>query len=221
MPNVMNERNFVPIFKHKQESARRVHALQNDINKHLNDSMVDMALHTEQLRKFGFSASEASRLHQYHAQMLQRFEKIRVYKYYRTPHATRAFGRVYLLMLPWIMGPYFAWVFEETNRHYGYVIEECILKVFYYYYSTLTSLASVGLVRLFRINSYTLSLAGITFLILYGLVNTIRGLEDPFHVTLDSWLPGIDNIKLDFECSSILQSLEQYYINAEELLELA
>ena len=133
------------------------------------------------MREHGFSSSEASRLHQYHAQMQQRFELLRVLKYYRTPQATRSFGRAYVLILPWIVGPYFAWVYEETNDDFP----------------------------------YALSLAGFTFLVLLGLMNTIRGLEDPFVDERPGFAQGIDNVRLEYECAAMLQALEQYYVHAE------
>jgi hypothetical protein len=138
-------------------------------------------MHTEFMRKYGFPSGEASRLHQYHQYLQQRFEQLRILKYYRTPQATRSFGRAYLIILPWIVGPYFAWVYSETNRDYP----------------------------------YTLTLGAFTFLILLGLMNTIRGLEDPFVDDLPGWTPGIDSVKLEFECATILQGIEQYYANAE------
>jgi len=55
--------------------------------------------------------------------MQQRFEQLRIFKYYRTPQATRCFGRVYIFVLPWLVGPYFAWVFDEMNLlSYAYTI---------------------------------------------------------------------------------------------------
>jgi len=55
-----------------------------------------------------------------------------------------------------------------------------------------------------RVNYYTV-----------GLLNTIRGLEDPFVADMRGWAPGIDNVKLEFECATILQGIEQYYANAK------
>ena len=99
-------------------------------------------------------------------------------KYYRTPQATRSFGRVYIFVLPWLTGPYFAWVFEE---------------------------------QLARSYAFTLVLAGFTFLVLQGLLNTQQGLEDPFLIDFTSFTPGIDALKLDYEMAVGLQAVEQYY----------
>jgi len=113
MPVVSHARNIV--FSKQRLTTKRVHALQNDIIKRINDVIFDFHLHTEEMRKYGFPSGEASRLHQYHQYLQQRFEQLRQLKYYRTPQATRSFGRVYLYVLPWFCGPYFAWVFVSTN----------------------------------------------------------------------------------------------------------
>lgn len=178
MPHVSHARNVV--YWRKQQATKRVRALQNGIVKQINDSLFDLAMHTEEMRKYGFPSGEASRLHQYHQFLQQRFEHLRLFKYYRTPQATRSFGRAYILILPWLCGPYFAWVFVETNDSYA----------------------------------FAMSLSALTFLIVLGLLNAQQGMEDPFSADFKSWMPGIDNVKLDFEMAVLLQAIEQYYANA-------
>uniref|UniRef100_A0A7S0FIA8 Uncharacterized protein n=1 Tax=Minutocellus polymorphus TaxID=265543 RepID=A0A7S0FIA8_9STRA len=134
------------------------------------------------MRKVGFQSGEASRLHQYHQYLEQRFEHLRWLKYYRTPQATRSFGRVYIYVLPWLIGPYFAWVFEE---------------------------------QLAKSYAFALTLAGFTFIVLHGLLNTQQGLEDPFLVDFTSFTPGIDALKLDYEFAVGLQAVEQYFAEAQ------
>jgi hypothetical protein len=120
MPNVSHSRNVV--FWSKQNAARRIHGLQNDIVKRLNVLFFDLSMHTEIMRAHGFPSGEASRMHQYHQYLQQRFEQLRLLKYYRTPQATRSFGRAYILLLPWLAGPYFVWVFESTSLAYAMVL---------------------------------------------------------------------------------------------------
>jgi len=174
-------------------------------------------MHTEFMRKYGFPSGEASRLHQYHQYLQQRFEHLRILKYYRTPQAARSFGRAYLIILPWIVGPYFAWVFKETSNDYQYTL---ILAGF-------TFLILIGeFSKNFWPTNATLFTSAHTYksctdlfsrrvCITVGLLNTIRGLEDPFVADMRGWTPGIDNVKLEFECATILQGIEQYYANAE------
>lgn len=83
------------------------------------------------------------------------------------------------MILPWISGPYFAWVFQSTSY------------------------------------AYAITLASFTFLVVFGLLNTQQELEDPFLSDPNSWTPGIDNVKLDFEMAVTLQAIQQYYANAE------
>lgn len=141
-------------------------------------------MHTEEMRKTGFPSGEASRLYQYHQYLEQRFEHLRWIKYYRTPQATRSFGRVYIYVLPpWLTGPYFAWVFEE---------------------------------QLAESYAFTMALAGFTFLVLHGLLNTQQGLEGPFLIDFTSFTPGIDALKLDYmyEMAVGVQAVEQYHAEA-------
>lgn len=176
MPNVSHSRNVV--FWSKQNAARRIHGMQNDIVKRLNVLFFDLSMHTEIMRAHGFPSGEASRLHQYHQYLQQRFEQLRLLKYYRTPQATRSFGRAYILLLPWLTGPYFVWVFESTSL------------------------------------AYAIILASFTFLVLLGLLHAQQSLEDPFVTENDSFTPGIDNVKLEFEMATVLQAMAQYYENS-------
>ena len=177
MPSVSHARHVV--IWSKQHAAKRVYGLQNDIYKRLQTLMFDLSMHTEIMREYGFPSGEASRLHQYHQYMQQRFEQVRIYKYYRTPQATRSFGRAYILILPWLCGPYFVWVADQTS------------------------------------DTFALALGGFTFLVLLGLLNAQHSLEDPYVDEFQSLTPGIDNVKLEFEFATVLQSIEQYYANAE------
>lgn len=121
MPSVSHARHVV--LWHSQPYKRRVHAKQNELLKKWNDCIFDMTMHTEEMKKAGFPSGEASRLHQYRQYLEQRFEHLRCLKYYRTPQATRSFGRVYIYVLPWLAGPYFAWVFEQQfERSYGFTL---------------------------------------------------------------------------------------------------
>ena len=56
----------------------------------------------------GLPGNEAARLRQYNSLMMGQWETIRNVKRYRTPLTTRVFARLYILMHPFIMGPYCA-----------------------------------------------------------------------------------------------------------------
>jgi len=173
MPSVTRARNVV--FSCEKLRTKRIRALQNNIIKQLNDLMFDFYQHTEVMRKYGFTSSEASRVNQYHSYLQNRFEKLKCLKYYRTPQALRSFGRAYIFILPWLNGPYFAFVSLTTNRIFVFI------------------------------------LASFTYIALLGLLNIQSSLEDPFIPDYTSLYPGIDTVKLDYELSVALQTLEQYH----------
>lgn len=62
-------------------------------------------------------------------------------------------------------------------------------------------------------NVYVVSLACFTFLVLTGVAKAVSRLEDPF--ASDSLMPNVDDIKLDYEFSSVIQAMEQHYVRAE------
>ena len=42
--------------------------------------------------------------------------KLRTLKDYRTPQVTRSYTRIFILILPWIYGPYFLYLAGEGNH---------------------------------------------------------------------------------------------------------
>lgn len=67
----------------------------------------------EAMRTAGLSATECSRLNQYIARMMTAFETIKHIHKYRTPRTLRAFSNFFILLLPVLYGPYFAYLTEE------------------------------------------------------------------------------------------------------------
>mmetsp|Transcript_66115 Transcript_66115/g.204964 ORF Transcript_66115/g.204964 Transcript_66115/m.204964 type:complete len:154 (+) Transcript_66115:123-584(+) len=55
-------------------------------------------------------ANEASRINQYNLMLLKTFERLWVFKVYRTPRALRAIMRVTILILPIFYGPYWLYI---------------------------------------------------------------------------------------------------------------
>ena len=66
-----------------------------------------------EMRKAELSATECSRLNQYISKMSQGFENMRHIYEYRTPRTLRAFSEFFILVLPILYGPYFAY---EANQ---------------------------------------------------------------------------------------------------------
>jgi predicted membrane chloride channel (bestrophin family) len=68
----------------------------------------NLSLLVERMRREGLSATECSRCNQYISRIGTAFENIRnIYKY-RTPRTLRAFSDFFILVLPFLYGPYFA-----------------------------------------------------------------------------------------------------------------
>jgi len=61
-----------------------------------------------ELRADGMAATEVSRCNQYISRMMSGFENIKNIYEYRTPRSLRAFSDFFILLLPVLYGPYFA-----------------------------------------------------------------------------------------------------------------
>mmetsp|Transcript_4352 Transcript_4352/g.5363 ORF Transcript_4352/g.5363 Transcript_4352/m.5363 type:complete len:427 (+) Transcript_4352:47-1327(+) len=124
--------------------------------------------YVEELKIRGMPGNEAARINQYHWFLQARFERLRNFKWYRTPQPARSFGRLYLLVIPWFYGPYYAWaagLSQDEN-----ITDNTI---------TISSATSYG---------FAIALSLFTMLVLLGIINAGRNLEDPFTET------GIDDI---------------------------
>jgi len=126
-----------------------------------------MSLTTEILKYAGMPGNESARLRQFHKDAYLAWENMRYLKTYRTPMATRAFARVYILIHPIFWGPYYAWVVSELlhDEAGGYVGSDV------YDVPAYTS----GMVIF-----YACCLSVITSLAMLGLYNVRYSLEDPF-----------------------------------------
>lgn len=67
------------------------------------------------LRDDGLAATECSRCNQYITKMLFSFERVKHIYQYRTPRALRTFSDFFLVVLPVIYGPYFAYLAVEYH----------------------------------------------------------------------------------------------------------
>ena len=71
-------------------------------------SFSDLSDEVRKLRAEGLTPTEASRCNQYISRMMTGFENIRNIYEYRTPRSLRAFSDFFILLLPVLYGPYFA-----------------------------------------------------------------------------------------------------------------
>jgi len=76
----------------------------------------------EGMRAGGLSATECSRANQYLARMMTAFENIKHIHKYRTPRTLRAFSDFFILILPIIYGPFFAYQAEGFRKELFFVM---------------------------------------------------------------------------------------------------
>lgn len=112
-------RNYV--FKNDGKRVQEVVAKRSDIEQRFAVLFRRLYTAVETMKATGMPGNESSRLAQYIWFLQQRINLLRNQKVYRTPQATRSFGRVYLFVLPWFIGPYFAWIYEQSGS-YGMAI---------------------------------------------------------------------------------------------------
>src|SRR5690349_23754563 len=74
------------------------------------------------MRAAHLSSTECSRLNQYVGRMIAAFENTRNIYEYRTPRALRAFSDFFILLLPILYGPYFAYQAVQFSRELFYVM---------------------------------------------------------------------------------------------------
>jgi hypothetical protein len=104
----------------------------------------------EVMKRVGLPANEASRINQYHWMLHGRIEKLLNIKFYRTPQATRSFTRLFIIVLPAFFGPYYVYIARGSGS---------------------TTSTNFG---------FALALSIMTSLIMSGIFNVERLLEDPF-----------------------------------------
>ncbi len=75
-----------------------------------------------QLRADGVTATECSRCNQYIARMMHGFENIKHIYEYRTPRSLRAFSDFFILLLPVLYGPYFAFQAQEFRPELFFIM---------------------------------------------------------------------------------------------------
>ena len=76
----------------------------------------------EHMRRGGLAATECSRANGYLTRMMVAFETIKHIHKYRTPRTLRAFSDFFILLLPILYGPYFAYLTDEVNRELFFVM---------------------------------------------------------------------------------------------------
>lgn len=74
------------------------------------------------MREAQLAPTECSRLNQYISRMMTSFESTRNIYEYRTPRALRAFSDFFILILPVLYGPYFAYQAEQARAELFFIM---------------------------------------------------------------------------------------------------
>lgn len=111
-------------------------------------------------------------------------------QWYRTPHATKAFGLVYITLLPWFYGPYYAWVAGRVTKTVFSVSTGVPIEI------ETTSATNVA---------FAILLSLITSIVLIGLIAVQQLLEDPFTKL------GIDSIDVESDLVILKSIVKQQY----------
>lgn len=70
----------------------------------------------------GLASGEASRCNQYLSKMILAFESIKHIYQYRTPRALRLYSDIFIIVLPILYGPYFAFISQKFSRGLEYLL---------------------------------------------------------------------------------------------------
>ncbi|MGP1353300.1 MAG: hypothetical protein ACTS1Z_08250 [Parasphingopyxis sp.] len=87
-----------------EQSERRVYAAFSELSEFV-----------KRLRENGLSAGECSRCNQFVSKMIVSFEQIKHIYQYRTPRTLNAFSDFFILVLPVLYGPFFAYEAENYS----------------------------------------------------------------------------------------------------------
>lgn len=97
----------------------------SDMHRHeprVHAAFARLSEFVQDMRQAHLSASEMSPLHQAVTRMLVAFESLKNIYEYRTPRTLRAFSDFFILLLPILYGPYFAYQANQFSRELFYVM---------------------------------------------------------------------------------------------------
>lgn len=96
------------------EMARHENAVYRDFSR--------LSLFIRGLRERGLASGEVSRCNQYLSKMIISFETMKHIYQYRTPVTLRAYSDIFILVLPILYGPYFAYLATEFSPGLEYLM---------------------------------------------------------------------------------------------------
>lgn len=99
----------------RREAASIVEVAYRLFDSLYTQRITKLSILTEELKTYGLSPSEASRIRQYERFIGEAVEGLRMIKMYRTPLALRSFGRIFTMVLPPLYSPTFAQLAFDLN----------------------------------------------------------------------------------------------------------
>lgn len=128
MPNVSRSRHFyTSAGRHKRA---KVQAEKAALLQRIGACFSRLSAAVEEMKAAGLPGNEAARVRQYFHLLLTAWESLRNVKRYRTPVTTRVFARLYIMLHPFIMGPYYAFIaigngsIARTNYAFAVMLAE-------------------------------------------------------------------------------------------------
>jgi hypothetical protein len=103
------------------EERSKVLAKTKDALQKGRAQMRHMSTLDEDFKRAGLVAGESSRLHAFLNQLQVAFEQLYCIKVFRTPSGLRVFTRVFIVLTPWMQGPYYAQLAVSTNIAFAIV----------------------------------------------------------------------------------------------------
>lgn len=107
-PNVNKARHDFTALGHRD--CTRVQKQMDLLDSQIQEHFGQMSIFVEDLKRAGLPGNEASRIRQYFTVALSAYVHLRSIKSYRTPQGIRTFARIFILLTPIVMGPYYAYL---------------------------------------------------------------------------------------------------------------
>jgi hypothetical protein len=94
----------------------------NELENKVYKKFSDLSLALKQFRSRGLTAGEMSRVNQYQSKMMEAFENMKHIHQYRTPRTLRAYGQLFIYLVPIVYAPYFAFVAKDSLELMSFVM---------------------------------------------------------------------------------------------------
>jgi hypothetical protein len=82
----------------------------------------DLSGKLKEFRGHGLTPGEMSRVNQYQSKMTEAFENMKHIYQYRTPRSLRAYGQIFVYLVPIVYAPYFAYVAKDSLSVLSFVM---------------------------------------------------------------------------------------------------